>query len=484
MNNILIKIDDFCNAILIKELRQSARGKFLWITLIIFLVVLCYLFLNTLNARIKNNYGLEIAEYLISCLLFCSFFIIPLSISKKISKERSDGTNELLFTTIMTPKQIVYGKFLCGITEITMLFCVVSPFVLLTVFVGGVDIQDLIFSLIVCYVSSALGIMMQITFGLSSYGINFFNYIAKIFYFIVQFSVWIIINFRCIDILSGRGFFYLNNEKNLYIIVLIAAFVCWFILFKFSESLLQPETSNRTYSLRKYITIVLFVLISMEYLVKELSTASIVLFVLLLGGVSLQIFGEPDSYSKRVIREIPESFGGKYLKFPLFTGFANGLSWLIIFYAIGVLYAWIINDYTLDFSKAGNEFKEGIIGGIVISMTISSYCLFGNFIRKIFFKNKPAKENRAIAFILFVLFGLMPIMPVIPLGKLYSNGDFWNLIRIFNPISCVDTSDQDGLSKALLFAVIGFVIALIFNWRFVAKQTGNYFNGISKEDEE
>ncbi len=78
-------------------------------------------------------------------------FIMPALTSGSISGERERQTLELLFTTNMTPRDIVVGKLLSAVEQLLVLVVSSLPIVLLTFVYGSVDFLDLGL-LLVCFV--------------------------------------------------------------------------------------------------------------------------------------------------------------------------------------------------------------------------------------------------------------------------------------------------------------------------------------------
>lgn len=78
-------------------------------------------------------------------------FIMPALTSGSISGERERQTLELLFTTKMSPKDIILGKLFSAVEQLMVLVVSSLPIVLLTFVYGSVDFMDLGL-LLVCFV--------------------------------------------------------------------------------------------------------------------------------------------------------------------------------------------------------------------------------------------------------------------------------------------------------------------------------------------
>lgn len=82
-------------------------------------------------------------------------FIMPALTSGSISGERERQTLELLFTTKMSPKDIILGKLLSAFNQLMILVISSMPIVLLSFVYGSVDLINLCL-LFVCFMTVAL----------------------------------------------------------------------------------------------------------------------------------------------------------------------------------------------------------------------------------------------------------------------------------------------------------------------------------------
>lgn len=107
-----------------------------------------------ISASIQYSSFLQLYAFVAMLEFLMLMFIMPALTSGSISGERERQTLELLFTTRMTPADIVNGKLLSALSQLLVL--VVSSFpVLLTTFVyGSVDLADLAI-LLACFAVTA-----------------------------------------------------------------------------------------------------------------------------------------------------------------------------------------------------------------------------------------------------------------------------------------------------------------------------------------
>lgn len=143
------------NPIMLKELRASLRGTRFFVA---HLVILCLFaaglllaFLTMIPAPAGSGDSGDPSEvgrnvYRITQLLQLgvAFLVVPGLAATSISSERESLTHELLLTTTMTARQIVWGKFTAAMTQAFTLFVSMVPLVGLCFLFGGVTVYQII----------------------------------------------------------------------------------------------------------------------------------------------------------------------------------------------------------------------------------------------------------------------------------------------------------------------------------------------------
>ncbi|EKD83939.1 MAG: hypothetical protein ACD_39C00350G0002, partial [uncultured bacterium] len=134
VNTIIDRLDERINPIIVKELRQIVRGKFFWGVLILFLGFQCVvLSLSLADQNVHyGNTGQETLMFLYAVLFLASFAIIPIYSGFRFSRERSEGSDELLFITTITPQAIIRGKFAAAFLIILLINSAFAPFMSMT----------------------------------------------------------------------------------------------------------------------------------------------------------------------------------------------------------------------------------------------------------------------------------------------------------------------------------------------------------------
>ena len=107
-----------------------------------------------ISANIQYTSFLQLYAFVAILEFLLLMFIMPALTSGSISGERERQTLELLFTTKMTPGDIVMGKLLSALSQLLVLVVSSFPVLLLTFVYGSVDFMDLGL-LFLCFVVTA-----------------------------------------------------------------------------------------------------------------------------------------------------------------------------------------------------------------------------------------------------------------------------------------------------------------------------------------
>ena len=476
MKSFAIKFDDSLNAILVKELRQTVRGKFLWSTFYLFLAIMVIIIGLSL-AEGKNNNGDDVMNFLFAILYFACFFLVPLYVGKKVNTEKNDGMNELLSITTMTPKSIVLGKLLCGLIIITMLYCAFMPFMSLTLFMGGVDVHEMIIATILSFSFCILATLFQIGIGLEALGVAALGVAVKIIGVVIQISLFSASISLCMEALRGK----VVESYWALLGYLVAEAVVGLIIFATSVSFLQPDTSNKSYSMRKYLTVLWFIGIGLMFIKPTSLEEIIVVLALVILYVSGSYLREPEYYSERVVKLIPGNPTDRFLKFPLYTGMANGFVWVALITVLSAIAASAVRYFSGGTITPIMRSRDNFVGVFfTIIATFNAYGLFANFIRKTFWKNFSRSATIIIAIIIYLVIGWLPLILINVFWR-YNAFDSRTIMTWVNPVFGL-MEGEIGTAMVVSFLLLG--LALVFNSRALLRQIKDYYSMTAYGDEE
>ena len=162
----LERFGDHCNAIVVKEVRQSLKSRQFVGTFVLLLLVAWggSIFGITMTGDSieygSSAEGFFILFFLILCV--ASLVIVPFAAFRSIVEERAENTLELVQITAMSPRQIVWGKSLSALVQVLVYFSAITPFIAFTSLLPGFDFVRTMFN---------LGILLVVSFAFSSVGL-------------------------------------------------------------------------------------------------------------------------------------------------------------------------------------------------------------------------------------------------------------------------------------------------------------------------
>lgn len=168
------------NPIMLKELRASLRGLRFFISHLVILCLFAAGLLMAFLAMIPTRPGgyddpgdpSEVGRrvYLITQFLQLgvALLVVPGLAATSISSERESLTHDLLLTTTMTARQIVWGKFTAAMTQAFTIFVSMVPLVSLCFLFGGVTVYQILANYVFLFALSAVMIAYALSMSASA----------------------------------------------------------------------------------------------------------------------------------------------------------------------------------------------------------------------------------------------------------------------------------------------------------------------------
>jgi ABC-2 type transport system permease protein len=164
------------NPLLVKELRGRMRGARAFVVLTVYLLLLsCFTssvyYAYSASARGPGGgpdmayLGKTIFASVVLIEIFLVTFITPAFTAGAISGERERRTYELLRTTLLPARKLVFGKLASALTYMLLLILAAVPLESLAFVLGGVVIEELALALVVLLVTAfafaAIGLFLS-----------------------------------------------------------------------------------------------------------------------------------------------------------------------------------------------------------------------------------------------------------------------------------------------------------------------------------
>ncbi len=183
------------NPVIIKDLRGRMRGRRAVIFMTFYLVLISGIMLAVYAALYSSSpygafssppVGRSIFTAVIVVQLLLLSIISPISTAAAISSERERQTYDVLLTTLLSPRSIILGKLIAALAYSLLLIVVTIPLAVLSLLLGGIGIEDVLFANLVLLAMTLLygsfGIysssLMRSTLGATSLSIGFVVFVS------------------------------------------------------------------------------------------------------------------------------------------------------------------------------------------------------------------------------------------------------------------------------------------------------------------
>lgn len=149
------------------EMKQRLRGKAWYWMLGIWFVVIGFIFvLATGVLGAMDNEGGILFDLVVGFVLLFGLLVAPGLSANAINGDRAGGTLAILQVTLLTPGQLLAGKWLASWVGSLAFLVLSSPFIFWALALGGVNGQEAIVSLVMLAIE--LGVMCAIGVGVSA----------------------------------------------------------------------------------------------------------------------------------------------------------------------------------------------------------------------------------------------------------------------------------------------------------------------------
>jgi hypothetical protein len=467
---------DHCNAIVVKEVRQSLKSRQFVGTFVLLLIVAWGG--SVVNVSLSGDsieYGSS-AEWFFHLffIILCvaSLVIVPFAAFRSIVEERAENTLELVQITALSPRQIVWGKSLSALVQVLVYFSAITPFIAFTSVLPGFDFVHTAFDLgalliaSFAFSSAALAIGAQtkskISQGLGSLAVVVSSVIGMLFF----------IGFTWSDELA------LGDPKTwwglsfLAFLALSTAFLCQQI----GIAQLTFESDNRSSGIRLTVAVQLLV----GWLVMLATTLLSPSDVGLASGVILSasyitiagvfVASEPEGISRRVARSFPRSRTLRAVWVPFLPGGTRGLIFGLVSLALIAVFASAAFGLGAAKSATHSEFDEMRAAGTWLGygvIYLGAAAFLTRLFRRVMTNFSPGHLFAAL--ILTNLFLIVVETLWHFFTRFYSDG--FQAIDVVNPFVTygVVSGSKPGADLAIAEVAIAAVLALVINVRPMAR---------------
>lgn len=484
-------LDDRMNPIVVKELRQAIKSRFVVsILMLLLIVLLTTLLLYVMNTdtigQVTGNHGANLFQVFQGMLLTTCLLFVPVYVGGRLAVERMSATSDLLFVSTIRPSSIVWGKLLAGMVITALIFSACAPFMVVTYLLRGIDPPTILFVIGLDLLVVLAATQMAILVGAVPMSLIFKILLALILG--VNF-LWTlgILAFSLVFEMSRWGIGSRLGDWD-FMGPILGFVICWLggvgLVFFLTVAMISPPPSNRAFPVRLYMTIVwavsLAVFIYLEYmwggneaLLVWAAFASGVILAALIVAVS-----ERDVLGPRLRRSIPRNPLLRAPAFLLFSGAASGLCWSILMMLLTLGVAAFGASLSTRRSSYSGEDIELLAAIGVCGLYLLAYALTAVLLRRWLFRHTAAVASTSAIALFLVAMGC--IVPVIIAFAMNPNswdihGDWWLAL---NPLCSLFELDSGGWTRLqqrnLVISLAWSVLMIVLNIGWFKNQLASF----------
>ncbi|MCI0684808.1 MAG: hypothetical protein L0Y71_22150 [Gemmataceae bacterium] len=350
------KLDDAINPIVVKELRQAVRSRFVVAVVLLFLLLQLaflgiYLTIAGLNGwldTIDYQAGRDVFTWLQVILLATCMLFLPAYAGARLAAERSEVNTDLLFITTLQPRKIISGKLASSVVIAVMIFSACAPFMAFTYFLRGIDLVSIFFVIAIDFLVVLGSVHLMVFLAVIPA-----NRVLKAFLGVIGFAMLLfifgmtlaatisLVHFGLSPMLENREFWSICAT-----VVLEFVGECG-LLYTWAVALISAPSANRILPMRVFM--LAFGLISgLAHAFIAYSTQqeepfqSWILFMGQMTGLALFIaVNERQSWTPRVSRTIPRNPLLRVPAFLFYSGAAGGVLFAGLLFGVMALGVWL-----------------------------------------------------------------------------------------------------------------------------------------------
>ncbi len=471
-------LDDRINPIVVKELRQAVRGRFLaGILSFILGLQLLTLGIFLLSSGVSSielaggqSRGEEVFATLAGLLFFAAIVCVPVYAAVRIYTERAGDQMGLFFVSTLAPRRIVAGKLASNLVLSLLLASACLPYLSFTYYLRGIDLPTVFVALAIGMLASAAAIqgaillawlpvsrVLAILIGLAGLG-------GLMLLFMMSLGMAL----AMIDSGIGTQLTTWSFWKPA-LSILAGGSLVFGLAFCLTVAITTHALANRARPVRLYALAAWLAsgaataYVTLAHGGREVAEAWLYLSQLLLAGSLLVAICGRDRMSARVRGEVPASPWRRFVAFFLFSGSANGVAFSAVLIALTAA-AGEVFDRQLGRSL-------GVLSSRLLGFCayVFAYSLLALLLQR-YGRGRVIKRPNTwvLALVLAAVFSLAP--PIVgfllapdALARSFDAG-LWTIANPFAPF-------QDRISElATQFAVCWAAVTAIFAGRWFVAQ--------------
>jgi hypothetical protein len=468
--------DRRANPIVVRELRQAVRSRFVTGMLLIFLVALLgttgiyTLVVSQMRFEESLAAGRGITMRILGILFVVCMLFVPIYTGLRLVFERRGVQADLMFITTLSPGAVVRGKMLSAAMLTLLIFSACLPFLTYTYLLRGVDLPGLLFSIVVGFLCIMLVTQVVLLFSALPMSIVFRILLTLgALPGLIYSAVWLI--FMATE-MQYMGASYDSDFWIGAMILIASALAVMGLFYVLTVAVLSPPSANRTLPVRLYITglwlagLIVISIVCMYYGDWDgIYAWFIPVLVILLTSF---IIGscERQSWGPRVRRHIPRNPLGRLVAFIFFSGAPGGMLWSTLMLELSFIIVFLIvsaNESMIFFDT------EDLSVFMIFALYTLAYALSGVLLWLLFFKKLFSHRHiwaitLGVAMVCILLAGLVYSFDHGALPSRYRRS--FNPILLLSPFTVIASWRMVHALVACSAVWCGITGVIVLGWTF------------------
>lgn len=466
------RLDDLLNPVLLKELRQAVRGRFVITALVLSLfaevitIAVMYVADEMAKFRLDSNpMGPQTFAVLFGVIVFACMLFVPFYAGMRMAAERADTNTDLMYITTIAPSTIVLGKMMAVFAFVSLLFGAAMPFLSFAYVLRGLDLVPCLAALglaLLVIMSEAAAALFVASLPVSRPFKGLLGFLL-LGLFLTMSRAMLLPGRAAMSMLFTPGAWgnpYLNDARTVLVGTVIAILIADLIILVLTTSILTPASANRALPIRLLLT----VLWGVTFYSAERAASSAHSVIPLqiwawcqVGIASMALLsavGERESWGPRVARAIPRGGVRRALAFLFFSGSGGGILWSAAM--LGATVAVFLASATLanqTLSSAPVDVRESTVQLAAAATAILAYALTSVRIHRRFLAPKvPQKNTWAVMALMLIVFAVIaPLAATLHWVETNQFQRAFDVSIMFNPFAMIQSSEMAS-ARALVLA--------------------------------
>jgi hypothetical protein len=417
------RLDDAINPVLLKELRQAVRGRFVISALVISLfaesvtVAGMYVIGRLSSFRLDSApLGPQTFSSLFGVIFFACMLLVPLYCGLRMAAERADTSSDLMYITTIAPLTIVMGKVLSVGAFAALLFGGAAPFLAFAFVLRGLDLMPCLLALVIGF----LVILTEAALALFIGALPITRAFKAVLGLMIVGSAFLFSIGGMSMLMAGIRFGASGPSSSppgflgAFLSFALTIGTIAVVLIVLTTALLTPPAANRALPIRVMLTVLwgvtLYFGISAAVTTRlgapllwwawtQIATAGLVLF---------SAVGERETWGKRIARTIPRSQFGRVVAFLFYSGAAGGILWVAMMLGATVGVVAIVGKWIASVSSRSFDLPRVLLDLESGSAAILAYGLTAVAIHRRFLARRILQKHTwTIMAVLLVIFAVI-----------------------------------------------------------------------------